>query len=311
MGAEAPPSWHRGLVFFLHRPLAYTEVVMLQRRTRIRVIVIALAIGTPSSAVAQTDLTTVYPGLPRLDVSGVGGFQLSTDWSNLVLLGAVSPSSGAIEQVLSRDLTVRPGPVFDAVVTYWEGRYGFRTHVGFAQSCLTTGTTCADVGARVPTSVDMNAWTYDVGGSIGLIDHRPGLWAWPYVFLGFGAVTYDLDRPVGAPLTFIERNPPRMADDRLIVSEDDADTLLITIDELSLETKFAVNLGVGTDLRVPLGPASVGLRLELSDHIHPSPIDIVIVELDRFHAGRGETRVESGFVHNLRAAAGLVLQFGR
>jgi hypothetical protein len=282
---------------------------MRQGRTRIRVVVIALAIGTlPTSSVAQTDLTTLYPGAPRLDVSGVGGFQLSTDWSDLVLLGAVSPSTGAFEQVLTRGLTVRPGPVFDAVVTYWEGKYGFRTHVGFAQSCLTTSTSCANLVAGVPTSVDMNTWTYDVGGSIGLLDYRPGAWVWPYVFLGFGGVTYDLERAVGPPLTFIERSPPRLADDRLIVSEDDVDTLLIEIDELSLETKFAVNLGVGADLRVPLGPASIGVRLELSDHIHPSPIDIVIVELDRFHSG---TRVESGFVHNLRAAAGLVLQFGR
>ena len=285
---------------------------MRQRCTRIRVVVIALAIGTlPTSSVAQTDLTSVYPGAPRLDVSGVGGFQLSTDWSNLVLLGAVSPSTGAFEQILTRDLTVRPGPVFDAVVTYWEGRYGFRTHVGFSQSCLTTGTTCVDMAARLPTSVDVNAWKYDVGGSIGLMDYRRGTWVWPYVFLGFGGVTYDLDRPVGAPLTFIERSPSRVAGDRQIVSFDDADSMLISIDELSLETKFAVNLGVGTDVRVPLGPASVGVRLEVSDHIHPSPIDILIVELDRFRPGRGETRVDSGFVHNLRAAAGLVLQFGR
>ena len=282
---------------------------MRRRRTRFRVVAIALAIGTlPTSSVAQTDLNSLYPGAPRLDVSGVGGFQLSTDWSDLVLLGAVSPSTGAFEQVLTRGLTVRPGPVFDAVVTYWEGKYGFRTHVGFAQSCLTTSTSCANLVGGVPTSVDMNSWTYDVGGSIGLIDYRREAWVWPYVFLGFGGVTYDLDRPVGPPLTFIERSPPRLGDDRLIISEDDTDTLLIEIDELSLETKFAVNLGVGTDLRVPLGPASIGVRLELSDHIHPSPIDIVIVELDRFHSG---TRVESGFVHNLRAAAGLVLQFGR
>jgi hypothetical protein len=143
------------------------------------------------------------------------------------------------------------------------------------------------------------------------MDYRPGAWVWPYVFLGFGGVTYDLDRPVGAPLTFIERSPPRVPGDRQVVSFDDADSMLISIDELSLETKFALNLGIGTDVRVPLGPASVGVRLELSDHIHPSPIDILIVELDRFHSGRGETRVESGFVHNLRAAAGLVLQFGR
>lgn len=276
-------------------------------------VVIALTIVTlPASAVAQTDLSTLYPGPPRVDVSAAGGFVMSTDWSNLVLLGTVSSVSGTLEQVLTRGLQVRPGPVFDAVVTYWEGRYGFRTHVGFSQSCLTAGTGCTDVPgqAGVSTSVDVNAWTYDIGGSIGLLDYRRDTWVWPYVFLGFGGVTYDLDQAVGPPLTFIERNPPRSVDGRLIVS-DDPGPLLISIDELSLETKFAVNLGVGTDVRLPLGPASVGVRLEVSDHIHPSPIDVLVVQLDRFRTSRGDTRLDSGFVHNLRAAAGLVLQFGR
>lgn len=287
---------------------------MRHGRTRLRSLIIVLATAwLPSSAVAQTDLSALYPGPGRVDVSAAGGFVMSTDWSNLVLLGAVSPVSGAFEQVLTRDLTVRPGPVFDAVVTYWEGRYGFRTHAGFTQSCLTVGTSCTDVAgsAGAPTSVDVNAWTYDIGGAIGFMDYRPGAWVWPYVFLGFGGVTYDLERTVGPPLTFIERSPPRPPDGRNTFSRDDPDSILIAIDELSLETKFALNLGVGTDVRIPLGPASVGVRLEVSDHIHPSPIDIVVVQLDRFGAGRGDTRLDSGFVHNLRAAAGLVLQFGR
>jgi hypothetical protein len=288
--------------------------IMRNGRVRIRSFVIALAIAIlPASTLAQTDLSAVYPGPRRVDVSGAGGFLLSTDWSSLVLLGAVSPVSGALEQVLVRDLLVRPGPVFDAVVTYWEGRYGFRTHAGFAQSCLTAGTTCADVAgqAGTATSVDVNAWMYDIGGAIGLIDYRRGAWVWPYVFLGFGGVTYDLESTVGPPLTFIERGPPRSADGRLTVSRDDPDTALIAIDELSLETRFALNLGVGTDVRIPLGPASVGVRLEVSDHIHRSPIDVLIVQLDGFRTSRSDTRLDFGYVHNLRVAGGLVLQFGR
>ena len=280
----------------------------------IRSVVIALAIVTlPALADAQADLSAIYPGPKHVDVSAAGGFVLATDWSDLVLLGAVSPVSGALEQVLVRDLTVRPGPVLDAVVTYWEGRYGFRTHIGFAQSCLTVSTSCADVVGRAgaPTSIDVNAWTYDIGGAIGLIDYRRNIWVWPYVFLGFGGVTYDLDRTVGAPLTFIERRPPASPDGRLIVSKTDLDSALIAIDELSLETKFAMNFGVGTDLRVPLGAASLGVRLELSDHIHRSPLDILVVPVDRSRRAREETRLDFGYVHNLRAAGGLVLQFGR
>jgi len=262
----------------------------------------------PASAAAQADLSAIYPGPKRVDVSVAGGFRLSTDWSNLVLLGTVSPVSGTVEQVLARDLHVRPGPVFDAAVTYWEGRYGFRTHVGFAESCLTAAVTCGD---GVASSADVNAWMYDIGGSIGLIDYRRGAWVWPYVLIGFGGVTYDLERTVGAPLTFIERRPPRVTDGGIIVSGDEPDPLLIAIDELSLETKFALNLGIGTDVRVPLGPTSVGLRLEVSDHIHRSPIDILLVHVGSRRVAPSSTRVDSGHVHNLRVAGGLVLQLGR
>jgi hypothetical protein len=287
---------------------------MRNRRIGIRSVVVALALLVPpTSAGAQADLFEIPPGPKRVDLSGSGGLLLSTDWSDLVLLGSVATVSGALEQVLVRDLVVRPGPVFDAVVTYWEGRYGFRTHVGFAQSCLTTGRICGEVTGPADTasSVDVKTWMYDIGGAIGLMDYRRGTWVWPYVFVGFGGATYDLERSVSPPLTFIERSPPRAADGRIIVSRDDPDPLLLAIDELGIETTFAVNLGVGTDVRLPLGPASVGLRLEGSDHIHRSPIDIQVVQIDTFTAVRRDTRLDFGFVHNLRASAGLVVQFGR
>jgi hypothetical protein len=35
------------------------------------------------------------------------------------------------------------------------------------------------------------------------------------------------------------------------------------------------------------------------------------MDADRFHGGRSESRLDGGWVHNLRVAAGLVLQFGR
>jgi hypothetical protein len=274
---------------------------------------IALALLVPAPVLAQADLSAIYPGPKRLDVSVAGGLRMSTDWSDLVLLGAVSPASGALEQVLTRELVVRPGTVFDAVATYWEGRYGFRTHVGFAESCLTTGTTCADAAGRAtaPGSVDLNAWTYDIGGSIGLVEYRQGTWVWPYVLVGVGGVTYDLERTVGPPLTFVDRSPPRTPDGRLVVSGDAADQVLIAIDELNFETKFALNVGVGTDVRVPLGPASVGIRLEVSDHIHRSPLDVIVLPVDRSRRGGGGTRLDPGYVHNFRVAGGLVLQFGR
>jgi len=284
---------------------------MRTRRIGMRSIVVAVAFLCWSVPVAaQTDLFDLDPGRRHVDISGSGGFLLSTDWSDLVVLGATSPATGALEQVLVRDLVVRPGPVFDAVVTYWEGRYGFRSHVGFSSSCLAAGRSCdALAGPRgAAGSVDVKAWMYDIGGAVGLIDYRRDTWVWPYVFLGFGGVTYDLERPIGPPLTFIEESAPRSGDGRINVTRTDPGTLLIAIDELNLETRFATNFGVGTDIRIPTHFASVGLRVEVSDLVHRSPVSLVIADVE----GRGaNTRVDFGLVHNLRAAAGMVIHFGR
>jgi hypothetical protein len=131
-------------------------------------LVTIVILASPLSAAAQTDLFAIPPGPKRVDLSGSGGFLLSTDWSDLVLLGSVSTVSGSLEQVLVRDLQVEPGPVFDGVVTYWEGRYGFRAHGGYASSCLAPGGNCR-AGA-----VDVKSYMYDVGGSVGLIEYRRG-----------------------------------------------------------------------------------------------------------------------------------------
>jgi hypothetical protein len=264
-------------------------------------LVTIVILASPLAAAAQTDLFAIPPGPKRVDLSGSGGFLLSTDWSDLVLLGSVSTVSGSLEQVLVRDLQVEPGPVFDGTVTYWEGRYGFRAHGGYASSCLAPGGNCR-AGA-----VDVKSYMYDVGGSVGLIEYQRGALAWPYVFVTLGAVTYDLERTIGPPLSFIEHRPPGSNADKVFVF-DDPDQLLIAIDELGVETRFALNLGVGTDFRIPLGPASVGLRLEISDSIHRSPIELRVADVER----PGTTQfIDFGYVHNMRAAAGLVIQFGR
>jgi hypothetical protein len=280
--------------------------------TRSAIVVFAILIP-PTMASAQPSLLDLPPGPRRVDISGTGGFRLSTDWSDLVLLGSVSPASGALEQVLVRDLVVRPGPAFDAAVTYWEGRYGFRTHVGYAESCLTVGRACGELTgpAGAASSVDVNTWVYDVGGAVGLIDYRRNTWVWPYVFFGFGAVTYDLARTAGPPLTFIERSAPSGPDGRTVIARDNPDLVLIATDELGIETQFAMNIGVATDLRIPLGLASMGLRMEVSDYIHRSPIDVLVAPVNPLFGGRRDTRLNFGLVHNLRAAAGLVVHIGR
>jgi opacity protein-like surface antigen len=241
---------------------------------------------------------------PRVDVSASIGFLAPTDWSDLVLLGSISSSSGILEQVLVGDLRVEPDREFGGAVHYWRGRYGFRVEGGFSSS---------SVRGDERLSVDVDTWLYNFGGAIGFLEYAPDRWVWPYAFVGVGGVTYDLARRIAPPLTtFIERSPPR-ADGRrdLVIVDDDSSEFLLAVDELDTETVFALNFGVGTDFRIPLGPAGVGLRLELADHVTSSPVGLRVGELRRSGALTSDTGVEFGPVHHFRASAGFVLQFGR
>ena len=107
----------------------------------------------------------------------------------------------------------------------------------------------------------MDAASYDVGGAFGLREYHKNPWVWPYVFFGFGGITYNIKQNISPPLQmFISSRPPGNPDITVQENKGREQSLLIAIDELGLETKFALNLGVGTDLRVPFGPVGVGLR---------------------------------------------------
>jgi hypothetical protein len=243
---------------------------------------------------------------PRFDLSGGGGWLLPTDWSDLVLLGSVSPGVGGLEQILVRDLVVDPGPVYDGTVTFWRDRYGFRAHVGYGKSCLAVGRSCTDLAAVVESgTVQVQSYAYDVGGAIGMLNYAPQRWVWPYIFFGLGGVTYDLDQTVGAPLSFIERQPPQNTG---VIVVDDPNTLLISVEQLGVENKLALTIGFGTDFKIPFGPGGLGVRLEVSDLMHESPMDIEVAVLDSLGGG---VAWDFGLVHNLRASIGVVLQFGR
>jgi hypothetical protein len=285
----------------------------VRRRDRLRTLLLLSVVlsGIPRTAAAQWDPFDPPRDPGHLDVSGTAGLRLSTDWSDLILLGSVSPATGVLEQVLGRDLVFLPGTAFDATVMYWEGRYGFRTHAGFSRKCLAIAGRCGSIptlNGLTRGSVGVDAYSADVGGAFGLREYHRNPWVWPYVFFGFGAVTYDIKQNISPPLQmFIERRPPATPD--VTITRDFGQTLLIAVDELGLETKFAMNFGIGTDLRVPLGAAGVGLRLELSDNMHESPLNIQVAELNTLTDD--VVRANGGLVHNLRASAGLVLHFGR
>jgi hypothetical protein len=240
-----------------------------------------------------------------------------TDWSDLVLLGTISSASGVFEQVLVRDLHVDPDQEFGAAVTYWRGRYGFRVQAGYSSSAVAIGgpvTSATEFSSPDELiSIGLHTYLYDIRGAIGLIDYTPGQWVWPYAFFGFGGITYDLAHRISPPLlTFIERSRTRPDGSRdIVVVEDDGSEFLLAIDELGTETVFALNFGVGTDFRIPLGPGGLGVRLELSDHVAPSPVGLRISELRRSGLLSTDAGVGFGPVHHLRAAVGFVVQVGR
>jgi hypothetical protein len=251
---------------------------------------------------------------PRVDLSISAGVVSPTDWSDLVVLGALSPASGALEQVLVRDLRIEPDSVFGAAVTYWRDRYGFRAHGALSRSTIVTGPGLqAGAVDELPVS-SIDSWFYDVRAAVGLVKYSPTRLAWPYAFVGLGGITYDLDRTITPPLlTFIEQSPPARPDGSggVIIVEDDGREFLLSVDELGLETVFALNFGIGTDFRIPFGGGGLGVRLEFSDHISESPLGLRIRELGPVGGLTSASAVSFGVVHHLRLAAGIVVQIGR
>ena len=258
---------------------------------------------------------------PRVDISASAGFVMPTSWSNLVLLGSLSPVSGVVEQVLTRDMRVEPESEFSGAATYWRDRYGFRTHAGFSRSSLTIGglpasgsplSLLSTPSGSGTSSVGVDTWLYDVGGAIGFLDYAPSRWVWPYGFLGFGGITYNLKQSVAPPLTIVEGGATALAAQAdTVVVTDRSRPFLLAVDELRRETVFAVHFGVGTDFRIPAGPAGVGLRLEVSDHLAPSPVGLRIRELSRYGALTSDGGIALRTVHHLSATVGLMVRFGR
>jgi hypothetical protein len=238
---------------------------------------------------------------PRVDLSASVGVLSPTDWSNLVLLGSVS-AAGVVEQILARELRVDADKAYGGAVTYWEGRYGFRVQGAYSKSSLRIS------GA---SPVGVKTWLYDVRGVIGALDYRPSRKVLPYGFVGFGGITYDLADTVSPPLTFITQAPAVPTGQSVIVLGDRGRQFILSEDELDAKTVFAVNFGVGTDFRLPIGPGGAALRLELSDHVAPSPLGLHISQVSAADGFIANSRVRFGAVHHLSASAGVVLQIGR
>lgn len=251
-----------------------------------------------------------YP--PRVDLAVNAGMVAPTDWSDLVVLGTLSPLTGVFEQVLVRDVSVEPDVEYSAAVTYWRDRYGLRVQGALSRSTLTLGGPL-DGGPRL-TASGVNTWFYDVRGAIGLVEYSPTRNVWPYAFIGLGGITYDLERRISPPLlTFIQEGVGRPGSPgQIIVVDDDAGReFLLAIDELERESVLALNFGVGTDFRLPFSGGGLGVRVEVSDHVASSPLIVRIRELGPAGGLTSEDTVEFNTVHHLRATVGVVVQIGR
>ena len=255
---------------------------------------------------------------PRVDFSASGGFLMPTRWSDLVLLGSLSPGVGVLEQVLTRDVRVKPDTEFTAATTYWRSRYGLRVHGGFSRSSVSIGATpvagsspsASAVGSGEAAAVGIDTWLYDLGAAIGFVDYEPRRSVWPYGFFGVGGITYNLKQTIAPPLTFLDRPPSAPAGNTVIVASEGRQFLLTT-NALNVDTVLAFNVGLGTDFRVPLKGGGVAVRLEVADHVAASPIAFRIEELSSFGAVPSDSGARYRLVHHLSATAGLVIQIGR
>lgn len=251
---------------------------------------------------------------PRLDIGISAGMLMPEHWSNVTLLGSLSPVTGVLEQVVVRDLRVKPDVMYGGALTYWRDRAGLRVQAGFSRSHLVTGNTAPGDGTSTiggdMVLANVNTWLYDARAMIGIVPYAPSRRAVPYLFLGGGGITYDLSRTVTPPLfTFIQEHVSTPTGN--LVVHDNGSQFVLSVNELSIETRLAFNFGVGTDLRIPMGASALGLRIELADYVSHSPVELRISGMDRAGNLGSDTTVDFGLTHNLSAMAGLVFQFGR
>jgi hypothetical protein len=292
--------------------------VTLRRASLTKVLFVGALIACAAPAVAQ-DWSQPWADPEdrpaHVDLSVSTGFIMPTHWSSLVLLGSVSPVSGVLEQVVARDLRVEPDTEFAGAVTYWRSRYGLRTQLGFSRSTLTVGSPVFAGQTAVnfdTSSINIDTWLYDIRAAIGWFDYLPSRRVWPYGFIGLGGITYDLNRSVPpAVLTFVQRAGNPTAPGTVVVIRADTSNVLLTANDLKVETVFAFNFGAGTDLRLPMGNGALALRFEVSDHVAPSPVGLQLAQLSRSGVIVANSRDLFGAVHHLSATAGFVVQIGK
>lgn len=286
----------------------------------------AAILGSAAPAAAQPDslgsrpFFGTYDGPRRLEFSATVGHTFSTSWSDLVAFQVLDPNGGVHRQVLLRDISAGPEVGFDGAITYWRGRHGFRVHGGYTKSCLTTAARCngddtpppANGAALAVAEVPMDVWRYGVQGIVGLRNWADSRNFRPYIIIGGGGVTYDPRDDVLPffPGTFETLVPPGTPPGTVVI-RDGASAFLISTPELNREHLLSGTLGIGVDLRAPVGLGGAAIRIELVDQFARSPFDVRVARLDdagRWSRGIDEVTFRGGVVHNLRLSAGVAIE---
>lgn len=251
------------------------------------------------------------PGPPRLDLWAGLGTSFSSDWSDEVVLETRDATGARTTRLLLPEMSMVRGPAYGAAVTYWRVPLGVRFQAGFTEACMAAGATRCEAAPdpETPTTfvTDVDVWTYGIQGVVGLTRGMLGRVLRPYVLVGAAGMTFDPEEAVpGAGIPEGTTTPPTGGGEVIVI--DGTSDLVLTVDRLGFQTQLAVELGGGLDLRLPLGPHGIGVRMELVDQLMTSPVGVTMARLDG--DGGTEVRIERPLVHTLRAMVGVVLDIG-
>lgn len=287
-----------------------------------------VALGVGAAPAQGQERGAATDPAPRLSISLAGGAFVSSDWSDLVLVGGDAATTDRLGRVLLPDLAAGAGPLGELSVTYWRDRLGVRFHAGYARSCVASGPGCASEtfappGSSVfdvPAGQDgLDVWLLDAAAVMEL--ETPFRSFRPYLLLGGGITVYDPDDGVRAITPgFVELGGRTGR----IVFDDDGDVVVVEegpvlarINRPGFEVLPSLVAGIGTEFRLPLRAGGVGLRLEVSDNIGRSPLQVSLTRLesdfgfdffddsDDEEDDEDEVEFDFGIVHNLRATVGV------
>ncbi len=276
-----------------------------------------LLAGGAGGARAQSywdDFDNPYAGQPKsLSLAAFGGTYWSSPWNDLVILGSIS-SRSAVEQVLLRQVQVHPGPLFGGSVTYRRGRGGFRVEAAYSKSCLEMAGSCdpAQQGSQtqipLPGHIDVRTWMANVDAEVALTKIKGGEWVRPYFLLGAGTVVYD---PAGTAAQLLPQflsfpgGTASSTGTEVTVQFPGTGTVVADVRGAGLQTVFSGVLGLGSDVRIPVGNGGFGLRVEVTDNIANSPMHVAV--LPGF--GTQPANFDFGAINNIRLTAGVVIDF--